>query len=91
MAEKMWVIRGYDSDKETFKRTLPVGRLSEAEMITLLQRLASRHLEDDEVVTSSLRKNAAWYTSHLEVRSSDGALETIGSGHHYTAVVREVG
>ena len=77
-----------------WERLIPLGLLSEAEMIVLLQRLATRHLDDDEVVNSSLRKNVKGYLSHLEVRQNIGgkpALMTTGTGHHYTATIQEAG
>ena len=86
MADRIWVIRGYDGLEEVFKRTLPVGYLPDKEMIVLLKRLASRHLDDYEVVSSSLRKSSKGYAPYLEVHSS---RETSGTGYHYTAVVRD--
>ena len=89
---QFWKINGYDGAQLVWERLIPAGILSEAEMIFLLQRLAARHLDDDEVVNSSLRKNAKGYLSHLEVRKSIGrkhALMTTGTGHHYTATIQE--
>jgi hypothetical protein len=87
MPDRHWKITGYDGTQVTFERLIPG---SEAEIIRVLQRLASRHLNDEEVVLSSLRKNSKGYLSHLEIqRNSGGALTTTGSGHWYTATVPE--
>jgi hypothetical protein len=93
MTHRHWVVRGYDGLEQTFERAMPEGLLSEAEMKVLLQRLACRHLSDDEVVSSSLRKSAAGYRADLEIKQSHGgrfALMTTGSGNHYTANVEEL-
>ncbi len=93
MTRRHWVIRGYDGSEQTFERALPEGLLSEAEMKIVLQRLACRHLSDEEVVSASLRKNAAGYRADLEVRQSHGGrftLMTAGTGCHYAATVEEL-
>jgi len=64
--------------------------MAEAEMIVLFQRLAAKHLDLDEVVSSSLRKNATECLTHLEVGKSASVLHKIGSsGHHYTDTIQE--
>src|SRR5258707_373918 len=55
---KQWEIEGYESTRLIFSKNVPLGFLSEREMIALLQRLVSRHLEPNEVVAASLRSNA---------------------------------
>ena len=86
----VWKIRGYDDLEPIFERTIAGGSLSEQEMTTLLQRLASRHLSDDEVVSASLRRNASGYLPHLEVlrnhQGSPGLMATGGS-YSYTASI----
>ena len=93
MTRRHWVIRGYDGSDQTFERTMSEGLLTEAEMKVVLERLACRHLSDEEVVSASLRKNAAGYRADLEIRQSHGgrfALMTTSSGCHYTATVEEL-
>ena len=61
-------------------------------MNRLLQRLASRHLTDDEVVSASLRKNADAYATHLEVQRNYGEkypFMTTGGGHYYSVNVED--
>ncbi len=61
-------------------------------MNRLLQRLASRHLTDNEVVSASLRKNADAYANHLEVQRNYGgkyALMTTGRVHYYSVIVED--
>ena len=89
---KVWKIRGFDGDRLTFEREIPLGSLSELEMETLLQRLAARHLTDGEVVGASLRRGSAGYRYDFEIARNTGglfALMTPGSGMHYTATVEE--
>ena len=92
MSKQFWRIYGYDGNRAVFTRTVPKRSFSEPEMVRLLQRLASRHLTDDEVVSASLRKNADAHATHLEVqRNYDGkyALMTARSGHYYSAIVED--
>ncbi len=87
----VWRIAGYNSNELEFECRIPEGTLSEAEVIVLLQRLAARHLDPDEVVSSSLRKNAKSYVGHLEITKSYGkknALMTRGNPF-YTAAVED--
>ena len=53
-----WVIQGYKSTQKVCETDLPLGSLSENEMVILLQRLACRHLSEDEIVEASLRKSS---------------------------------
>ncbi len=87
----VWKIRGHDGLVPIFEQTIP-GNLSEREVIALLQRLASRHLSNDEVVSASLRKNAKGYTPHLEVlpnhHGTPGIMTTCG-GYNYVATIED--
>jgi hypothetical protein len=90
MAKLIWRITGYLGDKSIYERAVRKGALSQKAMIALLQRLASRHLSEDEVVSSSLKKDDRDYCSALEIRSGGrDALMTTGSGHYYTALVEK--
>ena len=84
-----WKISSYDGDKLEFERLIPKGNISEAKMKVLLQHLSAMHLEPEEVILSSLRKNATGYLTLLEVRTGLGGLDTISTGHHYTATIQE--
>ena len=76
-SKRYWKIAGYDGAEQTFEKLLPVGSLSESEIITLLQRLAAKHLDEDEIVSSSLRRNASGYRSLLEPQHDRGKHRTI--------------
>jgi hypothetical protein len=92
MPTKVWKIRGFDAATLTFEASIPEGSLSEKEVVTMLQRLAARHLTDGEVVSGSLRHGMAGYRHDFEIeRASGGAfcLTTNGSGAHYTATIEE--
>ena len=91
-SKRYWKIEGYDSSNKTFERVLPEGSLSEGEIVVLLQRLTARHLDEDEVVSSSLRRNAAGYASHLESHFDQGGRPMIrvgDSGPCYVASIWE--
>ena len=89
---QFWKITGRDGNQPFYERRIPIGSVSEAGMVRLLQHLAARHLDEDEVVESSLRKNAKGYRSHWEIRKNIGGkpgLMTMTPGHHYTATIEE--
>jgi hypothetical protein len=74
-ARRFWRIEGYDSSLPVFQKTLAFGKLSEAQMVALLKRLAAKHLSDKEIVAASLRPNASGCASHLEHR-----VESLATG-----------
>jgi hypothetical protein len=51
-------VQGFKSTHKTFEADLPLGSLSEREMVVLLQRLACRHLSEEEIVDASVRKSS---------------------------------
>jgi hypothetical protein len=76
-----WRIEGMEGDTRTFEVSIPMGSLSEAEIIALLRRLASRHLTAGEIVAASLRKSARGYSPLLEARvESEAGRYTITVG-----------
>lgn len=92
MAGRYWKITGYDASRTAYERMVPESALNEGEVIALLQRLAARHLSDDEVFSSSLRSNTNGFAPHLQVGRNSGekpALMTAGSSHHYTATIED--
>jgi hypothetical protein len=91
MPRRVWKIRGYENDQPVYEQSLPAGSLTDQEMILLLQRLASRHLSDGEVISGSLNRNAKEYEPHLEVRRERWTFTTGGSRFHYTAAVEDDG
>ena len=93
--KRFWKIERYESAKSVYKKILPFGYLSEKEMTSLLQRLASQHLENYEIVSASLRLNTKGHTSHLEPLIDRQRLSgsrftiSVGSNPYYTASVWE--
>ncbi|MBJ7319787.1 MAG: hypothetical protein JHC96_13400 [Brevundimonas sp.] len=91
--KQFWRIVGYDGLKMTYERKLPFGSLSDGEMVEILRRLQARHLTEDEIVDSSLRKNARGRRDHLEVTINKHdvddryALMTTNSSWYYVASV----
>ena len=88
-SNRYWKIEGYDGFNKTFEKVLPEGSLSESEIVVLLQRLYARHLDEDEIVSSSLRRNARSYAPHLEPQCGQGRRRTIsvGSSPSYVASI----
>ena len=66
MAKRNWLVRGYRSLEKIYEVELPLGCLSEREMVGLLQRLCCKHLSADEIVAATMRKNSNKYAEHLE-------------------------
>jgi hypothetical protein len=83
MVESVWRIRGHNGQTLVFDDEMP-GNMTEAEICRTLERLASRHLTDKEVVEASLRPGHPRYNRLLE---RSGAGEPISYGHNvvYTA------
>ena len=83
----VWRICGYDGIEPLFERTIAAGSMTNQEMTTLLQRLASRHLSDDEIVSASMRTNANGYAPHLEVLlNHQGSPGLMVSGGRYSYI-----
>lgn len=87
-----WRINGYEGLTVVFQRKIPTGQFSDKEVVTLLQRLAARHLTDNEIVLSSLRRNSSDYVCHLEIQKNTDrrrrpVLRTVGSDYHYIATI----
>jgi hypothetical protein len=71
------------------------GILSAEEIATMLQRLASRHLTDSEIVAASLRRKSKGYSSLLDPRidkaAEKGVTVTVGSDPYYVAIQERQG
>jgi len=89
MPRRVWKIRGYEDERQVFEQAIPAGSLTDQEMVALLQRLASRHLSDGEVIASSLNKNTRGHAPYLEVRRDHRSFATTGSRFCYTAAVED--
>ncbi len=90
MPNRSWLIRGYRGLEKFYERSLPIGSMSESEIVQLLQRLACKHLEFDEIVNASARKNAEYYAPHLEQEkeaSADHFSISVGHNPWYVASV----
>jgi hypothetical protein len=89
VAGKVWVITGFESSASVYDHRLPIDSLSESEVLTLLQRLASRHLTPEEIISASLRKGAPGYSSLLEPVPDHGGRYAVSVGNicRYTASV----
>ena len=86
---RAWLIEGYDGVQAFFIARLSIA-LSMDEISQILQRLASRHLTDAEIVAASLRKRSKAYTPLLEVKADpEGTMiVSVGENLHYIASIR---
>ena len=84
---KIWKIEGYDSTRKIFEQTVD-GAVSQQEVATILQRLACKHLTENEIVGSSLHKNRQDYLAHLEPHFDNAQRRhhvMVGDNPHYIA------
>ncbi|MDX0467454.1 MULTISPECIES: hypothetical protein [Sinorhizobium] len=84
--KKTWLIQAYDGLNLLFSFEVSVA-LSEGEIGSLLQRLASRDLTPHEVLHASTRKRMKGYNGLLEVRKEqrDRIILSVGENPHYIA------
>lgn len=87
-AKRVWIIEGYDSTNRIFQRRVS-GTLTSAEITAMLQRLASRHLAPEEIVSGSLRRNRRERTSLLDAAMDGGVSKSftvrVGENPFYAA------
>ena len=83
MRKKDWIIDGYDGVNVRWQGRAP-SNLTESEMIAILQRLVARHLTEDEILASSLRRYHVDYQPLLEPLKSEAVI-SVGENPHYTA------
>ncbi len=90
MVCKHWHIDGFGGTDKIFSCVVSVT-LGDAEIKSLLMRLASKHLACDEIVGASLRRNIKGYRADLEVKVIGGNRHgwMTGGNPHYVASVSE--
>jgi hypothetical protein len=81
-----WRIEGRDGAETFWQRDLP-GNLGEKRIVELLRRLASRHLDPDEIVPASLPPRNPEYRPLLEPQGeADGGWPiVVGQNPFYLA------
>ena len=89
MGRERWRIEGFDSHKLLIQETMGYESLTEAEIIALLQRLASKYLTEHEIISASRRKGDVGYASFLEPTiDRSGQLNiSVGCNPHFVASV----
>jgi hypothetical protein len=89
-----WEITVYKSSEILFRRLVPVSEMSERQLENCMRALVSKHLTEDEIVSSHL--NGRWGSkkraSHMEiVKSNDDQLRrtdrVCGSNPHVVALL----
>ena len=85
------IIEGYDGANLIFKGgPVPLGNLTDEGIIRLLQRLACKGLDEEEIIAASLPKNAKGYHPLLDPQFDRGGHRrwvTVGHGIKYTASI----
>lgn len=76
-------IEGYDGEQLIWSGSVPL-QLGVGGIELLLQRLAASHLDQDDIVAASLKRNNHRYAPHLEVQKGDGYV-SVGGQFHYVA------
>ena len=89
MGPKRWRIQGFDGDKLLIQETMGYESFTEAEIIALLERLASKYLTEHEIISASRRKGDVGYSCLLEhTIDRSGQLNiSVGSNPHFVASV----
>lgn len=79
-----WTIEGFQSDKATgFSRK---ETATEREITLLLQRLAARHLTDDEITDATLRSSTYFEINREKHPGKPMQFSTTGTDHYYVAI-----
>jgi hypothetical protein len=85
---RVWRVEGFRGDKPTGMSCQITG--GEKQIRVLLERLAARHLTEDEVIEATFGNR-----SDLHIHQDSGArrftLMTTGADYHYVASVAELG
>ena len=90
MAKLMWKIDGYDSTTPIYSGEVP-GGMTVDEIEVILQRLACQHLNCEEIVGASLRRNFKGHNNLLACHKSDGGRSVMTGGNpHYAARLVDV-
>jgi hypothetical protein len=83
-----WRITGYDGLEVIFERRVRLRHVPD--VVSLLQRLAARHLSEDEIIAASLRKSLEGYAPLLEPQVNRGGPHAISVGENpYYVAKRE--
>jgi hypothetical protein len=76
-----WRLYGYKRIEKVYEAVLP-GNMTDAQVTTLVQRLACRDLTEDEIVGASLRKNKKSTLLDVQLgRGGPNSRHTISCGH----------
>lgn len=86
--EKYWKIVGHEGIKKIYGPVyLPYGKMSESEIIILLQRLACLCLNEDEIIDASVRRDSKRYSPRLQPVIDPGHI-VVGTGRlRYAAII----
>ena len=90
--KRFWVIEGYKGLDRFYRKKVPYGVLTEPKGVTrLLQRLASKHLDEGQIIAASIKTNAKGYHGLLEPMTSTGkgnrGTVSVGVNPYYTASI----
>ncbi len=86
---KFWKIEGYDGTSLMFKTELPLSAMSTKKMLSLLQRLACMHLNEKEIIASTLSPKSKKYVRLLEplINQNNPNSISVGENPYFIATV----
>jgi hypothetical protein len=90
--QRLWNIDGWNSTKQIFHASFPLGQMSERGVERLLQVLVAKHaLTEQEIVDAHCVHRARRYAPHLEVQRSSRLSFSLmcGSNPYFVATVCE--
>jgi hypothetical protein len=88
---RTWVIEGFDGPTCFFQETLSETFLPDARIVTLLQRLLSRHLTEKDIINGSTTLRDPFHNPIFATRREivDGGVSVIvGENPYYVATRR---
>jgi hypothetical protein len=88
---RTWVIEGFDGLTCFFQKTLSETFLPDAQIVALLQRLLSRHLTTEDIVSGSTTLRNPFHNPVFGPRREivDGGISiTVGENPYYVATRR---
>jgi hypothetical protein len=88
---RTWIIEGFDGPTCFFQKTLSGTFLPDARIVALLQRLLSRHLTSEDIVSGSTTLRDPFHNPVFGTRRKivDGGVSiTVGENPYYVATRR---
>lgn len=87
---RCWRIRGYDGLTQIFDQTIPIGQITESNVVELLRALVAKELSRQELVGVFVKRGTRLFNRLLDVRKENDdtkqrALYSCGANTHFIA------